>query len=168
MIKRKFGICIDCPSDSPDRLLISDRCNIHYWKNRNKIHNQKKELILKNKPDENKTISDYFFYHNKNNNWICENCGTKLFPFDIKSASSCQAHILPKNIFPSVRSVIDNHLTLGGLYQNCFCHERYDSSWERAAGMKVFTLAKERFLKFKHLIHQDELKRLPEVFSNII
>lgn len=168
MLKLKQGICIDCPPGSSPKFLTAGRCQTHYWQHRRLIAASKKrqsETISQSK----EALGIWFDYHNRNNNWICENCGTVLSPYSPKAASSCQAHILPKSKFKSVQSVLENHMTLGDpVFQNCGCHDDYDATWERAEGMKVFTLAKERFLTFKHLIDKSELKSLPDPFKKLM
>lgn len=74
------------------------------------------------------------------------------------------AHVLPKKKefgFPSVASNPINRLFLGS---GCGCHNKYDSSWEKAATMKVWPLAVEIFKKLYPLIAASEKKNIPEVF----
>lgn len=168
MLKLKTGICIDCPSGSPAKTLKAGRCQFHYKQHRFKISQDRIKKRNPNLQKEQDDLGKWFQHHNTHNNWICENCGTILNPFCPEATSSCQAHILPKSIFKSVKSVLANHMTLGGLWQPCKCHADFDSSWERAEGMQVFTLAKERFLTFKHLIHPSEYKSLPDPFYKLI
>lgn len=104
---------------------------------------------------------------------VCDNCGMRADWLKgigcEKIWHACQAHILPKKKdygFPSIATDPDNHLVLfpswGGLL--CGCHGAYDSNWERAAGMKVFTLAKQRFAIFEANIDEEERKRIPIYF----
>ncbi len=155
MIKRKVGICPKCPDGSAPTILIAGQCQNHYWFEKN--NKQKK----KSEPDPT-PVGPWFDYHNSSCVWVCENCGAILNPFTPKVASSCQAHIIPKKLFPSVKNVLENHLVLGGLHQPCTCHGQYDSSWLNATKMPVFEKAKQRFIKFAHLIHPSEYKNLPE------
>lgn len=166
MLKPKTGICIDCPPGSPVRYLVAGRCNTHYWAHRRQVSSKRTKERGPAKDDG--SLGIWFEYHNTNNAWICENCGAPLNPFNPQVASSCQAHIVPKEHFKSVRGCLDNHMTLGGLHQKCYCHSTYDSSWEKAQGMNVFTLATERFLKFKHLLLPQEVKKLPAVFYDLM
>lgn len=167
MIRRKEGQCIDCPPGSPPRPLTAGRCSFHYWPHRNKISQGKRNNSEEAKERKSK-LSYWFEYHNRVCSFICENCGAIIIPKSHIELSSCQAHIVPKEHFLSVMGVLDNHMLLGGMFQKCKCHQDYDSNWKRAQGMKVFTLATERFLKFKHLILPEEIKFLPPVFSDLI
>lgn len=168
MLKPKMGICVDCPPGTGARFLTACRCQTHYWQYRRRVSTKKIDLRNPNNKEIQKALGLWFDYHNTHNNWVCENCNGPLDPLSPMSASSCQAHIIPKEHFKSVQAVLDNHMTLGGLFQQCQCHSDYDSNWERAQGMPVFTLAKERFMKFKHLIHPTEYKHLPDPFKEIV
>lgn len=114
------------------------------------------------KKAEKKTETDqYFIYWMRHSVRYCENCGAPIMAYEL---FTCQAHILPKrdNQFPSVAGVIENHMTLGTV--RCSCHYTYDRSWEDAAAMPVFAIAKERFKGFAHKIAPEEKHRIPEAF----
>lgn len=169
MLKLKTGICVDCPPGSPEKFLTAGRCQTHYWIYRRQVSAKRvaeRTPLLRSNKDE---LYKWFNHHNTYNKWVCENCGINLYPLSVHSASCCQAHILPKNHFKSVQSVLDNHLTLGdSLYHPCNCHDEFDSSWEKAQTMKVWPVALERFQKFMHLIAKSEYKRLPDPFYKLI
>lgn len=183
MIKFKTGKCVDCDPNLPEQPLYSmGRCCTHYWifraaeneskKNaKNRVVNPNSEdvntqTLAKIKKDE---LQNWFSYHIEHSAPICENCGEPLYYPDKTIAISCQAHILPKKptLFPSVAGNLNNHLVLGGLYQNCSCHGQFDSSWRNAERMPVFKIAIERFLIFKPFIAESELKSLPYPFINL-
>lgn len=178
MLKNKKGICIDCgPAKGEVYIYASGRCSFHYWTSRNKISVAKRSerfiLYDKNKKDNGHlTLKEWFQYHveKTGEQWICENCGTILYPYDYKVAKSCQAHILPKKDkqFPSVSTDINNRMLLGGLHQSCKCHDQYDSNWMNAVTMNIFPIALERFQLFKHKLTTAEIGRLPEHFKNIL
>lgn len=157
MIKRKVGICPKCPVGSAPTILIAGQCQNHYWFEKN---NSKKKT---SKPDLT-PVGPWFDYHNNRYNWNCENCNTLLNPYSPQVASSCQAHILPKKLFDSVKNVLENHMLLGGMFQECHCHKLYDSNWANAADMPIFKTAIIRFKSFYHLIHPSEHKFLPQQF----
>lgn len=74
------------------------------------------------------------------------------------------AHVLPKRKeygFPSVAANPINRLFLA---DSCGHHTMYDSSWEKAATMKVWPMAVEIFKKLYPLIPASERKNIPEVF----
>lgn len=169
-IIRKWGQCPDCPPGSPDRPLISGRCKSHYWIFR---ANQKK--FAKNGEDNQilqkigfQTLTEYYNFHiSRAENdlfWICENCKTTIYTAGFKSKLSCQAHILPKKLFPSVKTHPENHMLLGGLFSDCGCHNIYDNSWLKASKMSVFTLAIKKFNTFKMYLSEKEISILPEPF----
>lgn len=156
MIKRKVGICPKCPPGSSPRGLISGLCQFHYWLSRQQIKSRKP------KAEDKTPLGPWFDYHNNRYNWNCENCNILLNPYSPQVASSCQAHILPKKLFDSVKNVLENHMLLGGMFQECHCHKKFDSSWETAAEMPVFQTAIIRVKSFYHLIHPSEYKFLPQ------
>lgn len=84
--------------------------------------------------------------------------------FTLDGYRCATAHVLPKKKeygFPSVASNPINRLFLGA---GCGCHNKYDSSWEKAATMKVWPMAVEIFKKLYPLIPAHERKNIPEVF----
>lgn len=183
MIKAKKGICIDCPPGSPEKNLIAKRCQTHYWPYRSKVANQKKiasqsNLVGNNKPKQpsKKTVclpfaspfacKQWYLLQISLCKWVCENCKIQLFPYSDLIKFSCQAHILPKEHFPSVKLHIDNHLTLG--VSDCSCHKRWDNSWTSAKKMNVFPLARQKVAKLIPFLTPKELSRLPEIFQDLI
>lgn len=102
----------------------------------------------------------------------CMECGAKIpekikmigKKFSLDGYRCATAHVLPKRKeygFPSVASNPINRLFLGS---GCGCHNKYDSSWEAAATMKVWPLAVEIFKKLYAVIAVNERKNIPEVF----
>lgn len=169
MLKPKMGICIDCPPGSAAKYLTAERCQTHYWQHRRKVSEERNKARTQEvSKEDQQALVRYYQHHNANNSWICENCNATLRPSAPKVASSCQAHIVPKQHFKSVQAVLENHMTLGGLFQPCRCHAEYDASWEKAQGMHIFTIAKERFMTFQHLILPAEYKYLPDVFKKLV
>ncbi len=174
MIKFKSGICPSCgPASKPQPLYAKGMCYNHYWSDlkagKDPKKNTQKSLVNQNLNQTGKQdLQKYFLYHIEHSAGRCENCDLSLFFRDKTVAFSCQAHIIPKALFPSVSANIYNHLELGGLFQKCTCHGQYDSSWKNAEKMPVFELAKKRFLLFKDFIAKDELRRLPEAFAILL
>jgi hypothetical protein len=114
------------------------------------------------------TLDQWFEYHIEHSDWICENCGSILQPKDEETMKSFQAHILPKNKFLSVATDINNRMLLGAITQPCSCHGQYDSNWNNAAKMPVFSIALERFPLFAHKLTDEEIRRLPEPFKMLL
>jgi hypothetical protein len=96
--------------------------------------------------------------------WACENCYNSIYVGGLSVKISCQAHILPKEDFPSVAFNKYNWLLLGGTFSKCGCHYKFDFSWTKAAKMHVFPLAISRFLLFKKYLTKFEISRLPDPF----
>lgn len=100
-------------------------------------------------------LKAYFEYHStKKWNPTCENCG---YPLQDMNKKNC-AHIVPKSIFRSVATNLDNEMDLCTTFDRedgkTGCHEQYDASWEVAVEMPVFEIARSRFEKFRHLIEE--------------
>lgn len=77
-----------------------------------------------------------------------------------KSWHGSIAHVLPKSIFPSVKTNPMNYMILkmyGGT------HGQYDSSWENASKMKVWKFACKIFNVLYPLLTREEKAKLPEI-----
>jgi hypothetical protein len=114
------------------------------------------------------TLSDWYYYQVLHCDWICENCRNPIIAVSEGEKISCQAHILPKEYFPSVALHPLNHLLLAGFLSDCGCHYKYDFSWEKAVKMPVFELAISRFLSFKKHLSVKEYMRLPDPFKKYL
>ena len=186
MIKSKKGICIDCPPLSSKKYLIAKRCEFHYWPYRNSLKQKcdsnkivfKTPLINRSKPNKPSKKSvclpfasrfackQWYILQISLCNWVCENCGIRIIPVSELVQFSVQAHILPKNKFPSVKMHLDNHLTLG--VSDCSCHKKWDLSWESAKKMHVFPVARSKIVKLLPHLTQKELSILPDIFRDLI
>lgn len=177
-IRVKKGSCVDCPPDAPDKPLISGRCQKHYWIFRGKVNASKikernkgvvvdpSKRMIHNETQLDGTLQGWFDYWMRFCGFVCEECGAPISRSDADGLHAAQAHILPKGdkMFPSVKTVIHNHLTLGA---RCGCHSRFDKSWDSAQKMKVWSLAVEKFKWFCHLIAPNEVRKLPEVLRKV-
>lgn len=96
----------------------------------------------------------------------CENCGAekailKLPKFG-RQWKSCQAHLLPKRHFESLKTHPLNGMVLGSGYSGlCHCHDNYDASWEKAAKMNIWDEVVRRFLIMYPLITPEEHQYIP-------
>lgn len=102
----------------------------------------------------------------------CWECNAYVPDPFIRHAS---AHIFPKAAFPSVATHPDNYLILGA---GC-CHDK-SHTVERFKKMGIWREAVERFLKFEHLLTQEEKAKdyytlfyeaaasFPQLFQNAI
>lgn len=96
----------------------------------------------------------------------CENCGAEKeslkLPRNGRRWKSCQAHLLPKRHFDSLKTHPLNGMVLGSGYSGlCHCHDFYDSSWEKAAKMPIWEEVVRRFLIMYPLIPQEEYQFIP-------
>lgn len=131
------------------RKLLTDNVNME-------MINKKKEL-------------DTFFEERMGNNYPkCENCGAeKIILLDArykKQWKSCQAHLLPKRHFGSIKTHPLNIMVLGSGYSGmCHCHDDYDHDWGRASKMKIWGEVVRRFKLLYPLIPESEQRHIPEV-----
>lgn len=170
MLKPKIGVCIDCSPGSPPKPLIAGRCQQHYWIFRSRKSNLRTRLLPSKTPiclefASTKTQREWYLHHIDTCSWECENCQTPIKPINEKQMFSAQAHILPKLQFPTLKNLIDNHLTLG--FSECGCHQLWDLSWEKAAGMSIFTVARDKILPLIPLLSPVERRKLPQIFITI-
>lgn len=143
-------------------------CPYHYnlyWQGIRRKSIEKQQHQKTKLKEEDHALKDYFTYHISHRISICENCQQSLPMWSEFIIRSHQAHILPKKTFKSVRGHLDNHLTLGGLFSTCGCHAKFDNSWMKAQAMPIFPLAVEKVKSFIHLLTNEELSKLPEVFK---
>lgn len=116
-----------------------------------------------------KELDEWFAYHMVNSLRECENCKSNLTSYNDSDWKACQHHLIDKskvNGCPSVATVLENHgvLCKWGKGDAGGCHSLWHSSYEVAAKMPFFKIAKERFDKFKHLIAPEERRKIPEIF----
>lgn len=122
---------------------------------------KKKKELQDEKPDRDKQ-QDWFEAIEKKEcpgtHTKCWECGDKILKAFIRAAI---AHVLPKrkNQFPSVATHENNYLILGA---GCGCHNKYDKSWDDAAGMKIWSNAVEKFIEIYPWIASAERKNIPD------
>lgn len=151
-IKNKFGKCIDCSEDSPDKYLIAKRC-LHHYKiyrvSQSKVQ-QKKHRDEYPRYRSKDFISDLDFWFSQREQELkltpyCMECGDFI---PEKFRRHAVAHIFPKNKFPSVATHRLNYLFLGAGCCHCKSH-----TIEKFSTMKCFSTAVIRYMQFK-----DEIK----------
>lgn len=139
---------------------------MHYWLHRKQVFASKKRESRSLGSSE---LQKYYSFHIVESPvFFCENCGDAVSLSNFDFAVSHQAHIIPKSIFKSVASILDNHLVLCGKGTANQCHAEYDSNWEKASRMPVMQLAIVRFTTFMHLIDANERRHLPPIFYNLL
>lgn len=141
MIKKKLHIC-ECGRNSYGYKRCQS-CRSKEYQKRIKHRKQETSKVLGD------NLAEYYTHHiNKIQSGLyhCEECDTPIYK---KTTSTNVAHILPKSVFISVRSLLENYLYLCG-----DCHSKYDSSYENAAKMKVWAIALNRLKAFLHLVRE--------------
>ena len=104
-IRKKYGHCVDCPPDAPEKPLIGDRCNRHYWihrdkENKAKIRETRVEragLCVKQDAENinGVELKVWFEYHMKHCD-KCEETGDRINKADSEELFCSQAHIFTK------------------------------------------------------------------------
>lgn len=98
--------------------------------------------------DDNSDLDSYFEFHIdfiKKNECSCMECGVKLSNPDRWNV----CHILPKKIFKSVRSLLENSIYLCRTH-----HQEFDNTWERASKMKVWAIAVQKVKSFIFVVKE--------------
>lgn len=146
-------------------------------KNRRAKSAKNKRLAAKIKklhtPQNDEAVELQMWYNNRmiNEVPVCANCGAsnpelKLNPKLRKLWKSCQAHLLPKKIFKSIKTHPLNGMVLGagfGHISLCYCHDDYDHDWERASKMNIWPEVVRRFKILYPLIAPNERKSIPQI-----
>jgi 5-methylcytosine-specific restriction endonuclease McrA len=154
MIEKKHYIC-DCGAKSfgfKNCISCRSKKYAENSKKRNAIS------ISDNVQEDKSDLDSYFDEHIKaieKYSSCCENCHKKIS----KPTRWNVAHILPKSIFKSVRS-----LSLNSIYLCRDCHGQFDSSFTNAQKMKVWITAKKRVGQFIHIVK--EKHKILEQYKN--
>lgn len=83
------------------------------------------------------------------------NCGNKTNKDSDKYYTWSVCHIVPKSLVPSVAYHVQNWVEL------CWQHHyEFDSNFDTAKEMGIFKEAKRKFNQFKHLIPNEELRKV--------
>lgn len=85
----------------------------------------------------------------------CEECGKTTNKYDDKYYRWSVCHIVPKSLIPSAATNHNNWIELCQYH-----HQEYDADFDRAARLKCFTNIKLKFETFKHLIPNEELRKI--------
>ena len=163
--KYKFGNCCQCPATNTAVVKVKKDtyCLSCHKNNKGKEQIQRSKerdalrgigAVLKSLPQnkelvQNKTELDRWFVYVATvikSNPHCWGCGEFIPEQYYRHAS---AHIFPKSLFPSIATHPLNFLVLSA---GCGCHSEFDSSIEKAANMRVWGMAVDRFKKFESQI----------------
>lgn len=126
-----------------------------------KVSEKKKQQMKDEKPQA-ELLEEFFIEAVKKHPGKCQNCGCKIDTKIFVYAKMTVAHILAKrkSMFPSVATHKENYLYL------CVtngCHNKFDTSWEDAAKMKIWPEAVRKFLLIYPWIASNEKRNLPDV-----
>lgn len=168
--------CCKCPATkTPGRKIGKDTFCLRCYNNKKSKELQSKSNLKYSIAGNNKksnlelSSSEWFTKRMEENEPVCENCEAemlllKLNPGLSKQWRSCQAHLLPKKYFESVSTHELNGMVLGtGFSGLCFCHDDFDSSWEKASKMKIWPEVIRRFKIMYSLLTPSETKYIPNV-----
>lgn len=188
-ISEKYGLCVDC-NDGIQKPIIADRCKAYHYKNyrasliltkqkeKNKIRSliqspKNKEMLVQKGKIRDPMLELWFANRMNTLQPICANCGAiGEFLLEEKYKKlwrSCQAHLLPKAKFKSIRYHPLNGLVLGSGFSGlCYCHDDYDHDWNKANKMEIWPEVCKRFLILYPLINPLEYKFIPDVLNKLL
>jgi hypothetical protein len=86
---------------------------------------------------------------------VCCECGRQTNKTNEKYYKWSIAHIVPKSLIKSVATNEHNWIELCQLH-----HQEFDNSFDRAAAMMCFGEVKMKFQLFKHLIPNEEMRKI--------
>jgi hypothetical protein len=86
---------------------------------------------------------------------VCCECGGSTGKFNDKFYKWGIAHIVPKGLVDSVKTHEHNWIELCRIH-----HQEFDNTFDRAAAMKCFGEVKQKFKLFKHLIPNEEMRKI--------
>lgn len=136
-------------------------------RNRNKRLAQGRKLHQAQ--DEAKTASGelmrWFNDRHKEMTGSCKHCLGKTQKGQPNFINSI-AHILPKALFPSVKTHPDNWIEL--CFYNKSCHANFDNHMIDITELNCFDLVIERFVRIYPFIAPQEKRRIPEVLLQYI
>lgn len=174
-ISEKYGLCVDC-NDGIEKPIISNRCKSFHYKSyraslmlaKQKEKNKLRSLIQSPKNiailEEKGIVKDsdlelWYRMQMKSNERICDNCGKSLAHYNDWSWRSSQNHIVDKSHLNGCPSVATNPLNHNVLGMWC-CHSQWGTSFLNQSKMPCFEAAKSKFQLFKHLIPQEQLRKI--------
>ena len=149
------GECVDCinKSDYREKYLIGGRCPYHYKLHRKEVSKNKRthperirmaEREVINSVGTGFSLNQWFDLRRKEMKGMCINCGCKSLAYNDKMFKWSIAHILPKNIFLSVRVHPLNWIELCEQ-----CHTLFDRNLLTASKMNCWRFAVDRFNSFE-------------------
>jgi len=129
-----------------------------------KVSEKRKQKLAEQKEEGSDNKLDLWFEERrKEMTGVCAECGGKTGKHDDKFYRHSICHILPKrdNMFPSISTHDLNWIEL------CFwgnsCHSKYDSSFEKAAQMRIWPYVCKRLNILYPLLTREEKAKLPDI-----
>jgi len=113
-----------------------------------------------------KGLWDWFLEGRKEMTGICAHCGGKSMKDDNDKFHFSIAHILPKNIFDSVKTHPLNFIEL--CHYNKSCHTNYDNNALDLIDLNCLDNVIKRVAEMYPLIAKKERRRIPQILLDYI
>lgn len=161
LIKIKRG-CKNCGEGNNKPIYARNLCQYHY-----QIESLKRRVDKHKTEDEkiaDKELWEWYQKCIKQSKLRCENCGSRIVPKEGKEHWSV-CHVLPKNIFKSIKTNDDNWIEL------CYtCHTLYDRYLdehdERMMQMRIWNMVVAKFKILYPVITERRKNSLPIFLLN--
>lgn len=158
-MERKKKICKSCGNE---RFIFSKgRCEFCAKKEDAKPIRKSSDKAKEKRKEERKDFPAFFYkaIEQATSNPICQNC---LQPINASFNTHWNiAHILAKGTYKSVSTHPDNFVILCSSKDNTKndCHKYFDDHILSRPQMRVFSIAKEKFEKFKDQVLEDGVEK---------
>jgi hypothetical protein len=154
--KCKVGNCSQCPAENTNCVKVGKELFCL------KCHKAKKTQALIDKQDKDPELEKWFEDRHEEMTGICKHCGGRTEAG--KSSYKCSvAHILPKSVFPSIKTHPLNWIELC-FYDNS-CHTNFDHFMLEIQDLKCFDEVVEKFIAMYPFIAPEERKRIPSILN---
>jgi hypothetical protein len=110
---------------------------------------------------DNKELWEWFKKQRSKMTGVCKHCGERTMKIDDEKFHYSIAHILPKNIFPSVATHNDNWIEL--CYYGASCHSNLDNGNLDLIDLNCFNEVVEKFVRIYPSIAPEERRRIPQI-----
>jgi hypothetical protein len=159
--KCKVGNCSQCELENTNCVKVGKELFCLSCHRQNKANSQMEKLVNNN----SKELEIWFEERHNEMKGTCKHCAGRTEKG--KSSFKCSiAHILPKALFPSVKSHPLNWIELC-FYGNS-CHTNFDNYMIEIEELKCFQEVIEKFIQIFPNIEEKERRRIPEILLKYV
>ena len=159
--KCKVGNCSQCELENTNCVKVGKELFCLSCHRQNKANSQMEKSVNNN----SKELEIWFEERHNQMTGTCKHCAGRTEKG--KSSFKCSiAHILPKALFPSVKSHPLNWIELC-FYGNS-CHTNFDNYMIEVEELKCFPEVIEKFIQIFPNIEEKEKRRIPEILLKFV